>query len=578
MTFPTIRAAGLLAVALLTSPVSAQDADEGAPRTTRTYDLADLAPETVAPMRRFVTDGGVFTVFVTGWKQSTAFSELAERSPTFSLGEFPSLMGGVVGEVDEEATVDAIGRRIVVTATAEGLRRADAAVEVLRRASGGAAVVEVEEFVLPPDAHVAAAPDAATVAAWREQDVRGGGRVLGLTLEPGVWRLAEDIERVRGIVDLDVEIAQDAAIADPVARDIDVGTRVLARAAPTMDGRVALTVVAACADLRGPPRRVTFSQDELGAVDLADIEASFVSTDLVLAEGDARTIVLARPGGANRVLVFRLVDAGFGEVGGTLRFLPHGALTSPRSALRLSIDDGESGDFSPFGIQGGETAQRLGTDEVFEFVQQELEPEMNEGTVELTDIGWLLGGAFAVRAEESVIARAEARLRSLESDFLRQAHIEIRLEERAPGAAEGDVVGMLAGEVPLGFPVALGAYRVAAFVAGQDVAVAAKSQISDPVISAALAGVLANVVVTQAGGGDYSAALELRVMEFGEPRLRSSSATDVGDIEIVDGRSLYSEARVRVRGSRPAEILLGRSPFSGEPWWLVAVVSVAPVR
>lgn len=568
------RTAASTLAALLTLATVAWSAPDG--WTTRRYGVRDLRVDRALDLQPERPGAGLFLAYQSQFAYSEVYAYPSDFGNThdFNAGEIATIVGGFLDEVDEEGSVDEQDGRLVVRTTPAGHERVEDTLTVLRRALGRRAVVDVEEILLPPDAVSGAAAD---LGAWRESDVRGAPRRLTLSAALGAWRSADALITRTAVVDLDVEIAEGASIADPVVRRVSEGLRVLARPVPLTDGRVLLRIIASAADLRGEPRRMTLGQDELGAVELPDLDAAFVSTELLLEAGRPRVVTVARPGGARRVLVFTLRDAPWAPVGGTLRVFPHGGLSAPAPAVVFGVGE-ETGDpVSPWLSvleDESDTGRRMDGDEVHDELAFVVAEQVDEGTAEIDGVGWLLGGAMVARGTEPDLARVHDRLRELEQALIRHADVSIRIEERRDGGADAGGVAALASQVALDTRVALAAYRSTGYVADFEVEVAQHSKIADPIVRTATAGAVANLRVSEAEAGTYAVTLELRVAAFDGPDAVPVGATDVGTRERVLERTVYAQRDLLVRKGRPVDVELGPSP-SGEPGVrLVAVLTV----
>jgi hypothetical protein len=566
--------AAVLALAFTAGPAAAEDDEQ--PRTTRIIDVADLEPIRNAKLRRVIWGKLMFRVRCSNesWEEVLTDADDQGAGQHFSADSFAESLYSIGAESDDDFDIEVQGTQIVLRGSPEAVQRALDAAEILRRTAGTPARVDVHDLVLPPDVQVPAVLDDAALAALRRHDLRGGARRLSLDLDFGSWRLAEAVTGARRVVDADVEIAEDAAIADPIVSRVEEGVRVMARAAPLTDGRMVMRVIAATSDLVDRPRRLALGQDELGEIDLPDLDAGFISTELILTAGKAQTVVLARPENEQRVLIFRLQSVPTERIGGTFRAVPFGAFPEGDMLLNLRMSDDPMNDEGmSLWLDESDEMRRLTRDFASNEIERVMQPDFDEDLARGDHNQWLLGGSYLLFGPEASLDRAFERMAEIERDVFRPARLTIRFEHRSPEGGEAHAIGSLSAPVAIGIPSAIAAYRHLAFVVDYDVEVAQKAQIADPRVGAALAGILANVTVADAGHGAHVVRAELRLSTFDTPRGRGFGATDVGALETVHEVSRYAEARVRTTAARPGEVHMGSSPFD-EGAQLVAVITV----
>ncbi len=533
---------------------------------TRIIDVADLVPTRDPQLRRAMSDRVMFRVRASQESRSEVGSRLEKHgvADKFSAFTIAELLDVVAGEVDEEFDVTTEGTQIAMRGSPEALQRAADAAEILRRIAGRPARVEVLDLLLPQGVPVPAQPDQATITALRRQDLRGGVRMLSMDLDPGCWRVSEAVRGTRRLVDVEVEIAQDSAMADPIVRRVEEGVRVFARGAPLTDGRFLLRVLASSADLTDAPRRLALGQDELGELDLPELDAGFVSTEMLLEAGRTQSIVLSRPEGEQRVLLFRLAEETLEKVGGTLRAVPIGAFSRPFPLLRLVASDlGPDNERTPLDVTVlDREPERLGIDFAVQTIERVMQPDFEEDRATGEVVQWLRGGAYLLRGPAASLDGARAAIAALERQVFRPARLSIRIEERPLDGGAARQIGAVSAPVAQGLPTALAAYRQIAFVVDYDVEVAEKSQIADPNVGVALAGILVNATVADAGHGAHMVTAQVRVSATDTPQGRGFGATDVGTLELVNEETRYAEVRVRTTAARPGEINMGPSPFN----------------
>lgn len=563
MTRPNVRPgiAALIVGTLLAAAVAAPPETQ-----SRVIDVADMAPASKPRLRRSLSKLVLFRVRASQQSVREVLPDPEQHgvADEFSASSIADLLSVIAREVDVEFDATTEGTQIAMRGSPEALQRADDAAEILRRIAGRPARVEVLDLLLPHGVPVPPQPDQAAIVALRRQDLRGGVRMLSMDLDPGCWRLSEAVRGARRLVDVDVEIAQDAAIADPIVRRVEEGVRVFARGAPLTDGRFLLRVLASSADLTDAPRRLALGQDELGELDLPELDAGFVSTEMLLEAGRTQSIVLSRPEGEQRVLLFRLAEPALENVGGTLRGVPIGAFSRAYPLLSLVASDlGPHAEETPLDVIASDGEfDRLSRDFAVQVIERVMESDFDEDRATGDVLGWILGGAYLLRGPAASLDRAQAAIAQLERQVFRPARLSVRIEERPVDGGPARQIGHVSAPVAQGLPTALAAYRQLAFVSDYDVEVAEKSQIADPLVGVALAGILVNAIVADTGHGAHMVTAQVRVSAIDTPQGRGFGATDVGTLEIVNEETRYADVHVRTTAARPGEVNMGPSPFN----------------
>jgi hypothetical protein len=594
MSMLSIRAAALFGVAALVLaggalPCGSALADDDAPTSVRVYSVGDLSPTAPSVLKgwrdpELVPLGGVRH---RNDESDFLFSH-EERPGRSGVAEWVgSMLGEIVQEGDIEASWESSPTgNVALRTTAEGHRRADAALTLLRRQLEDAVHVHVTALTL--DGHdlqsdvlallgraEAGTLDPAGVERLTSFDRHGGRRGGDLLMHVGWWSVLRQVRAVRAIVDMDVEIAESSSIRDPIGETLMDGLRLSCLPLSLQDGRVVLRTVASAGDLERPLRQVSLGQEASGSVELRDFHGALVASEIVLAPGRMAGIVLWQPGGDARVLLLRLVAAPRPAVGGTLALLPAAALTRSVPDVRVSWGDDSGFDELDPGVSfvlNEDECQRISAETVSDALSSTITRDLEEGTAYFSHSEWMGGGTMMVRAAEDRIARVRRELATLEKAAISSVRVSIRIEERATSGGTR-LVGSLAAPTSDGATLAMGAYRSLAYVADQDVEVANGANISDPLVETAVVGALANVRVRPVGD-EYSLDVSLRVATLVRGPEQIAHATEnVSLIERVVTEDRVVVGRFRLAPGRTKEIILGESAL-GTPGQLVAVVRV----
>ncbi len=535
-------------------------------------DVSDFANTSVGVPSDFSV-GSLFP-HVHGAEAETAAAELEQEpeDPASAAGELASLVRSFTEQADESSDVTAEPGMLVVRGNAAARERAQAVVAVLRRARGTPLRIDAEWLRLPPGSEVPSSPDAAALDRLRRLDDAGGAHALTVVTPAARWAAVTALREMSYIADVDVEIAQAAQVADPVVGVLQPGVTALLRPVPLSDGRVLVRVRAARSDLLAPLRRLSLGLEKLGALELADIDAMSVSTDVVLAPRTATTLVLGRPGGSVHVLVLRLADPPTPVLEGTLRTVPVGAYGDDEGDPQLSAtrNDGSFVRLWGVGVRSPETAWDRSV--VIDAALSPVRDEVDEGSIYATTLDRLLGGALVVSGPAERLDGIVARVRRFERELLRPVAVNVRLEERE-GDAPARRIGELRGTLLEGRFAQFAAYRDASRVIDYDVEVAEKAQIADPIVRGVLAGLAANLRAVPTEGG-WTVDVDLFAATLDAPEGIVSGAVDLGTIERVGLAVRRATTSLHVPSGGKAELALGTSPFSQNPARLVAVVEV----
>jgi len=357
------------------------------------------------------------------------------------------------------------------------------------------------------------------------------------------------------VPDYDVEIAQAASIADPMALVANEGLKAVLRPFPLQDGRTLLRVYASAGDLdkemrrfemRSPERTETLRirNTDYGMLEQSDFRGCAVSTEMVLKPGATAGMLAGYSRGLTHVLLFRLKKAPPAPKTGTFVVMATGALSAEDPPYAFDEWPGREILLSPRG-----EAVRIDVDELSEFLRNELE---DDGASFLHWASWLRGGATVVRAPTAKATRVLDALRTLERALLKPLRIDFKLSDG----------GQFSGPLLAGRPAAFGAFHRLDYVGDYNVEVAQQSRIADPVHSVAYAGIFANVTVHPASSGEYVVRIELKLLGMTEGiRKVASQAGGVPELQSVPVREIKTVVRARLKAGVAHSLDLGRNPY-----------------
>jgi len=580
-----------IALLFLAAALAAQDPEP--PRVVHAYDLGALS----AGMRsRFLDTMGVteqeFSLLGIShqveWREGDSVAEEDPGRAEMAAEIVRACVGPIEGfEVEPIAA----GHQLLVTATEADHKTVVRVVEQLRAAGDPPVELEVRHLTILDrsldDAARAAllAPgklSAEQLATLARFDSRAGRQGGALEVALGRWGVFRAVREVRYVPDFDVEIAQGAAIADPVPAISADGLKAAVRPFLLRDGRLLLRVVASMGDREGEPRRVALGAQEatdllrlrntdFGDVEQIDYRGGAVSTEAIVAPGETATIVLATDArGELRwdVLALTVKAAPKPIVADTFVVAPVGALVTHDAPRRVMWSASGELALAPL-----ESEPRLSLDSVLHRIGF---PADGEGEFRTGD-EHLHGGSLLLRGRAASLRAANEGILALERELIRPAQIEIRFVAERPGGA-ARTVGLLAAPLTAGRVAALAAYLRMDTIGDYEVEVAQEARIADPVHEVVTAGVFGNALVHVNADGTYRLHLDLTVAGAAEGvRTIASGVGGVPILQSVALRKRVAPLRLDMAAGRPRSVELGQDPFSrDEEGRLSAVVTVHP--
>jgi len=420
--------------------------------------------------------------------------------------------------------------------------------------------------------------DEEQLAALARLDVRGGRQGGMVEAALGRWAVYREVRELRYVPDFDVEIAQGAAIPDPVPQTMADGLKVAVRPFLLRDSCYLLRVVASMGDRSGPRRFdmgarevqdvLRLRNTDYGEIEQCDYQGGVVSTEMVVVPGKPSVVVLASDtNGQVRwdLLALTVKTAPRAVTGDTFAVTPVGALVAQDPPRTLAWN-AETGELSL--IVWEEGLSRMPLDELVERIDfpAEMTGEFKSGSADL------FAGSVLLRGPSEELRKANDRIATLESELIRPAMLEVRLMVESP--KESRTVGMLSAPVTLDRKAALASYLRMDTVGDYDVEVAQESRIADPVHIVATAGAFANVNLSENFDGGYR--LDLGLVVSAAPQgIRTSEARAGGVplLQTVQIAKRTTQIRIDLAPGRPRTIELGTSPF-GADGRLVAVITV----
>lgn len=582
-------------IALLSLAAALAAQDPGAPRVVRVYDLGALS----AGMRsRFIDTVDVtereFTLLGIShqveWEREG--DSVAEEDPG-RAEMVAELVRACVGPIEGfEAEPIAAGHQLLVTATEADHKTVARVIDQLRAAGDPPVELDVRHLTLFDRSLDDAARvsllspgklSAEQIAALARFDPRGGRQGGTLEVALGRWGVFRAVRELLYVPDFDVEIAQGAAIADPVPAISADGLKVAVRPFLLRDGRLLLRIVASMGDREGEPRRVALGAQEatdllrlrntdFGEVEQIDYRGGAVSTETIVAPGGMAAIVLATDARGDvrwDALALTVKAAPKPILADTFVVAPVGALVT-HDAARRAVWSGTTGELALAALEG---EPRLAMESVLHRIGF---PADGDGEFRTAD-EHLHGGSLLLRGRAASLRTANEGILALERELIRPARVEIRLVAERPGG-EARTVGLLAAPLTAGRVAALAAYLRMDTIGDYEVEVAQESRIADPVHEAVTAGVFGNALLHPNTDGTYRLHLDLTVVGAAEGVRTIASGT--GGVPIVQSVALAKRVaplRLDLAAGRPRTVDLGTDPFSrGEEGRLMAIVTVQP--
>jgi hypothetical protein len=537
--------ARLVLVALLSA--AAARAQEESPYTLRVYDVGALVPPSPGPLqlRGQEPEFGLLGPgpFHAGYAEA-AWLEHESANRTQVAQAMQQFLTGMA----EGAQIQTNGEEgeLLVEATAEDHARIARVLELLTAQAGTPFRIEVRHVSLPGGAvddgvrsliHAVAAGTAtdADLARLLRLDARAGSRCGTVSAVHGSWTVWRSVRRLVYVPDFDVEIAQGSAICDPISVPAADGLQAAVRPFLLQDGSVLLRVVASAGDFDETFRRLRVGTTDLawlhrathslGELEQADYRGTAAATELVLAPGATRGVLVGSPTLARRtrwdMLLFTVREAPAPVPAGTFCVLPVGALCAPDLERVLAwTGDDEKERYRELCLSHGEgnNRVRLGIDWIRD--------RFTASGVNLDELGWLHGGTLIVRAEEASARRVQERLAELERLYLRPAAAVLEVR-----AADGALAAAFRAPLLMGRRASVAGYFRRDLVEDYDVEVAQESRISDPVPRTAYAGLFANVDLSAGPSGSHRLRLELRISTFTGEIVEETPSPEFGPVQ-----------------------------------------------
>ncbi|MCK6459387.1 MAG: hypothetical protein L6Q95_05775 [Planctomycetes bacterium] len=574
------------ALLALAAAAAAEGADE---MILKVYDLGPLA---VARRARFTGEGpgpAERDFSLLGTTQQQEAGRDGEDVEEDAWDPAPQVIE-IVRTFVEEGELQSVdgGRRLLARMKEADHRTVARVIEQIRGSGDPPVEIDVRHLVVADrsldDATRAmlAAPgrlEADQLAALARLDLRGGRQGGTLQVGLGRWGVYRNVGKFRYVPDFDVEIAQAAAIPDPIAAIAADGLKAAIRPFLLRDGRLLLRVVASMGD-RSEPRRFVMGspeiQDELrlrntdfGEVEQCDYRGGALSTEMVVVPGRPGVAVLATQAGAETrwdILAITVRAAPRPVTGDTFAVTPVGALVAD-DPVRALTWNGQTGELAL--ARDEQTETRLDLEDLvrkLDFAAAR-DGEFRGGSE------YLHGGSILLRGAAEDLRLSNDRIAALEREMIRPMLLEIRL---AVEGKESRTAGLLAAQLTAGRLAALAAYVRMDTVGDYDVEVAQESRIADPNHVVVTAGLFANAEISL--NPDGICRLDLDLVVSAAPDGIRTSAARAGGVPLVQSVPIVERVvpvRLDLAPGRPRTVDLGESPF-GPDGRLVAVISVQP--
>ena len=348
--------------------------------------------------------------------------------------------------------------------------------------------------------------------------------------------------------DYDVEVAEEAQVADPRMFVLRDGLDLQLGAWNTPDGSIILRVSGRDSSLEKLAKRDTAST-WVGQLQLPVVDSQVVSGSGIVQSGGG--IVLGAAQGDGDSVFFVRARAGaipdLGPGGGCALIPAGAAAVSLRQLGPLTVGMPSRSGTDPMGLEGADAPEEeriLQVDSLIEMVRGHVDPD---GWDE--DPSWALwtaGDNLFVRAPKEVIAGARTLATELNDAHLTNVGLEFRIgvldaqRTRAVSTGQADlaaVAGLLdtkawvATLAGAGFRQFLG--REMAYLKDHDVEIAQKATIADPVISTLFGGIAFQGTAVTAGAGKVGLRGEFIIQDVvGEVVPIDGNTNDIGVVDV----------------------------------------------
>jgi len=567
---------------LFVSPVLSGD-DTG--RVLRIYSVTDLAQRRQSFAADDDSKARPFALLgVTTPRGRNALQPAAEfqQDLTTEVADVASAIGEIFHALGEDAEIRlSRGREhLLVRATPAEHQIFDKALSLLRRAAGRPLELELRHLTIA----AAAARDPATRAALEQAssgsldapglarlaaaDVHQRARTIAVRAPLGEWTSIRAVRKRRYLSTYNVEIAQAAAIAEPVPLAVAEGLKAMVRPFLLRSGRILLRVVASAGDLDPELRSFDMhsreSNDTLrlrntdyGILEQADYRGCVVSTEIMLERARSATLVFTAPDASEQpafhVLIFTLGAAPEPAAADTLTVLAAGALATEDRVFSLR--------WNAWGelllMPRRDDWSRLSPDVVEDVVGADKAADEGGGFAD--QHSWLCGGSVLLRAKVERASTVLAALDGLEREFIHGMNLQIRL------LAGGANVGSLSAPLVAGRPVALAGYHKLDYVGDYSVDVAQEARIAEPVPMVGTEGIFLNGIVLRNGPRAYRLRGNLAVAGIPTPlRVIEPRTGGLPPLQALDRREHSLWLTLDLVPGRPQTLQLGPNPFDPE--------------
>lgn len=583
-----IRTASILlvttALLLPAGPLQAQELE------SRYYDLRPV----VSPLKRW--DNKVWPGELPLGRARKGYRETEDRFDLVtgvSEDQIAEILREVAGQDawhQEGRYLAARGQGLLVRQTPQVLARMERVLDHLRALT--ASGVRVEVYLVPrKDLVEGVAPGVLSPQVARQvlEAVPEPGVAAG-SLRLGAEEALEAVELQRFLAEYDVEVAQEAQIADPIIYTVQTGLELGVGVEAAPEGRYLLRLSGTVSHVV-EVREVDPGSTWLGRLQLPEVASQSVAASALLEPGGALLVGLA-DNQDGRLLLVRLQGQPVLPVQGLpLRFVPHGAvaargwapaeaLTGRYSLAKGAMFHGRRG-FQGFGFSSAETRGHMDPDDMVDFIRASLPPgiwEEEGNLVQLVPGGLLVSGSLELQQQ------VERVVRTLNRQVAQTRRLEVRagrlpVPEAAALAPNATVPDEMAARLPLagglatveGDPWRLLLGRERAFLGDHDVEIAQDAVIADPAVDILFSGLRVEGRLSRLGDG-LTLELEAAMLAPEDFPDFESGAMDIGMVTLPRVTAWHLERTIQLEAGRWT--VAGLAPVPGTAECRVLLVRV----
>lgn len=474
-------------------------------------------------------------------------------------------------ETEDGVSMHVEGATLRLSGAPDKVQRLETTIRDLTRAMVHNIRLQAELFRLPQPGEFAATITSDQLAGLRRDHQRIWTSTTNC-ISGNIASLNKD-RTTNYVFDVDVEVAQGSKIGDPNTASLFEGVRVAVEPhVLTSSTDLVLYAQFAFGELRAPTVSRDTGINDMPSLDVPTIDCNSGTMSGRISDGGALVLsVQGDPaGGGNMLLAISGQQEGTGRgTGEQLGIFPVSALLSP--SLRATVQNVTIEDDRAFPLHLQRTAQdnrNLGP------VDQAQLQDLIFGALDVEESGdyvTIAGNHLIVKGSGTTRQGAERMLQTLQEEWLSTARVDLRttLHEVHFGSGvfsrEASTATAGAGRTlhQITFPALLGRSHTlmrgheSTVIRDNDVEIAQKSSISNPVVDQIFSGIVLSLYVypqTQGVGVEF----DLDLFDTATPQRRVAETKDGGDLYLpVTGRSRFNH-RGPVTSAR--DLLLGDGP------------------